>query len=134
MAPANETRGEISLQLDGVDFVLRPSFEALVAIEQDSGKGLIDLAREAEGGTLSLQTVAIIAMRCIQAWGAATKNEMAQGVNADKIARLIMSSDGGLMAAMLRIRILLTLAVTGGYTPSGERKAAGSPGTIPAAS
>ena len=39
-----------------------------------------------------------------------------------------------LMAAMLRIRIMLTLAVTGGYTPSGERKAAGSPGTIPAAS
>lgn len=135
---ANATRGEISLHLDGAEFILRPSFEAIVAIEADTGCGLVALARQAEDGSMSLQTAALIVMHLIRAQGKAAKDPALEGVNAQRIGQLIMSAEGGLMIVLLRLRLLLTMAVTGGFTPSGEVKAApvkamGDNGTTPTA-
>ena len=44
MSGANPHRGEVSLALVGRALTLRPSFAALVAIERDTGLGLMQLA------------------------------------------------------------------------------------------
>jgi hypothetical protein len=68
---ANEVRGELSLKLaDGVEYVLRPSHEAIVAFEAETGRGLFDLSRSADTGMLTSSEAAIIATHCIRAHGA----------------------------------------------------------------
>ena len=134
MATANETRGEISLQLDGVDYVLRPSFEAISAFEAETGSGLLALTGQAEEATMTLDTMASIVPHCIRAHGEAVGDQMLKSVNKSKIAALIMGSDGGMLGAIIRVRLLLVMAATGGFTASGEPKAAGSNGKTPVAS
>lgn len=121
---ANEERGELALVLDGQDMVLRPSHEAIRAFEAATGKGLLQLAREAMDGTLTLSETAQVACECIRAWGREEKNLGFAGSRADRIALLIMESDGGLFKAMATIAALLSLAATGGCTATGEVKPA----------
>lgn len=130
---ANATRGEVSLTLDGTEYVLRPSYEAISAIETETGCGLFQLAQDASAGTMRLSTAAIVAAHCIRAWGRSSNNAMASGVNPRKIGELILESNGGLLSALLALKLLLTFACTGGYTASGEVKAADVNGPTPAA-
>lgn len=120
----NPERGEFALILEDERFVLRPSFEAIVAFEQETGKGLLDLTRSAIGGTATLSEIAIIATHCIRAWGRENDLTSAAGVNAQRVGRLIMESEQGLTGATVMIGTLLALAVNGGLTAAGEVKAA----------
>lgn len=52
-ASANPHRGEVGLLLDGVAHVLRPTFAALVAAEEELGP-LFTLVERASGGELKL--------------------------------------------------------------------------------
>lgn len=126
MRPANEERGEIALTLDGAQFVLRPTFEAISAFELATGKGLLQLAQESLRGSLYLSEVAQIATECIRAWGRATGQKSAQGVNAARVAELILEAEGGFVDAVKTISAMLSLASTGGYTAQGEVKATGT--------
>lgn len=119
---ANEKRGEIELELAGVSFVLRPSFEAIQAFETQTGKSLIELAQAAGEGTMSLANAAIVATECIKAWGKATDNMTARAVNVRRIGELIFESPGGLMVTLKKLEILLFMAATGGVTSAGELK------------
>lgn len=130
---ANATRGEVSLILDGTEYVLRPSYEAISAFESDTGHGLLALTSQAEEATMTLDTMAAIVTRCIQAQGRAIGDQMMQGVKATKIAALIMESETGLLGTIIRLRLLLVMAATGGFTASGEPKAAGANGKTLAA-
>ena len=130
---ANATRGEVSLTLDGAEFVLRPSYEAISAFEADTGCGLLALTQQAEEATMTLDTIAAIVTRCIQAQGRAISDQMMQGVKAPKIAALIMESETGLLGVLMRLRLMLVMAATGGYTATGEPKAAGANGKTLAA-
>lgn len=121
-AAANEDRGELSLILDGGPMIMRPTYEALTEIEQTLDRGLVELARDALAGKLKLAETAQIATACIRAWGRDTGEKGAAGANATRIARLIMDGDGGLHTAQRTISALLSLAVTGGYTSTGELK------------
>lgn len=60
---ANPVRGEASLRLGGADVVLRPSFGALVAAEQETGP-LFDLVERAAGGRLGLADIAALFWHC----------------------------------------------------------------------
>lgn len=123
--PANATRGESALTLDGQRFVLRPSFAALNAIEAKTGRSLVELALMAGQGRMSIGAMATIATECIRAWGTANpgdEGKVAASVNEDRIAECIFEADGGVMVAMKTIEIVLMLGVTGGLTASGERK------------
>lgn len=60
---ANPVRGEASLQLGGAEMVLRPSFAALVAAEQETGP-LFDLVERAAGGRLGLADIAALFWHC----------------------------------------------------------------------
>jgi hypothetical protein len=121
---ANQERGEFALELDGASFTLRPSYEAILAFEADTGKGLMDLTRAALGGVMSLTELAIVATQCIRAWGKEHNDTGASGVNAVRIGGLIMESNGGISHAMTVIGSMLALATTGGINAKGEVKAA----------
>jgi|TARA_R110002124_G_scaffold272013_1_gene441002 hypothetical protein len=54
--PANRLRGEAELFIDGKRLVLRPSFAALVAAEEELGS-LFDLVERAAGGRLLLSEI-----------------------------------------------------------------------------
>jgi hypothetical protein len=42
---SNEARGEFEIELEGVKYGMRPSYDAIVAFEEGTGgKGLLDLA------------------------------------------------------------------------------------------
>lgn len=120
---ANATRGEVSLELEGVEYVLRPSYEAISAFETQTNRSLIDLARAAGDGELKLSESAIIVTECIKAHGRATDDKALAAFNAARVGELILQADGGLLIAMKRLELLLFMAATGGYTGSGEVKA-----------
>ena len=59
MSQPNPHRGEASLQVGGETLVLRPSFSALVAAEQELGP-LFGLVERASEGKLALQEIAAL--------------------------------------------------------------------------
>ena len=62
---ANPHRGETSLVLQGVEHVLRPTFNALVAAEEELGS-LFTLAERASGGELKLSELATLFWHCLR--------------------------------------------------------------------
>ncbi|BEU99031.1 gene transfer agent family protein [Novosphingobium olei] len=64
-AVANPHRGELSLVLQGVEHVLRPTFSALVAAEQELGS-LFHLVERASGGELKLAELATLFWHCLR--------------------------------------------------------------------
>ena len=59
MTSANPHRGEASLAVGGETLVLRPSFSALVAAEQELGP-LFALVERASAGKLGVQDIAVL--------------------------------------------------------------------------
>lgn len=57
--PANSLRGEAELVIEGERIVLRPTFAALVAAEEELGS-LFDLVERAAGGRLLLSEIVIL--------------------------------------------------------------------------
>jgi hypothetical protein len=117
---ANEVRGEVDLILDHTRFVLRPSYEAVLAVEKETGKGLIALATAATDGALGLSDAALITAEFIRAWGRSVEDPVARAVDTGKIGELI--HEYGLMRVTLRLAMVLTLAATGGCKNDGSPK------------
>lgn len=65
-ATANPERGEAALVLGGVPYVLRPSFEALVAAEAEIGP-LFELVERAAAGRLGIAEIAGLFWHCLKA-------------------------------------------------------------------
>jgi hypothetical protein len=125
---ANPERGEAAIELDGVEYVLRPTYEAIQAVEDILGKGIVKLGREALDGALTSRETAVIATEFIKAWGRETENTGAAHANPDKIGRLLYAmKEGGTANALAIVAAVLTMAATGGFTPEGELKATPSP-------
>lgn len=119
--PANEVRGELSITLDDAEFVLRPSYEAILEFEDATGKALTNLAFQAASAKLSIREMSIIVASCIRAWGRAVGNTSAAGVNERRIGELII--EAGAFDVRERITELLTRAATGGVNAQGETTA-----------
>lgn len=127
---ANPERGEAAIELDGVEYVLRPSYEAIQTIEDALGKGVVKLGREALDGALTSRETAVIATEFIRAWGRETSNTGAAHANPDKIGRLLYTMEsGGTTNALAIVAAVLVMAATGGFTPEGELKATPNPTT-----
>ena len=71
---ANPVRGEAALRVAGEPLVLRPSFAALVAAEQELGP-LFDLVERAAAGKLSLGEMAALFWHCRHDAGPALTRE-----------------------------------------------------------
>lgn len=129
-SPANQYRGEVDLVLNETRFVLRPSHQAMVAVEEQTGKSCLALAVEAADCKMTLRDATIITTLCIQAWGASTDDEagrVARAVDQERIGELI--HEYGLMKVVLRLEIVLLNAVTGGCKKDGSPKEGEAPPT-----
>lgn len=115
-------RGEASLILAGTVMGLRPSFEALDAIEKTLGRGLVDLAGAAIRKELRMSETGQIACELIRAFGRDAEDAGASKSTAPRVTELIMSSEGGLLSAMQTIGGILAVAVNGGYDTEGNLK------------
>jgi hypothetical protein len=67
MTTPNLHRGEVAIELAGRSYVLRPTFEALSAIETDPGAGLAELARRIVAGDWRLVDFTAIALHGLRA-------------------------------------------------------------------
>jgi hypothetical protein len=136
MSEAN-TRGEVTIDLDA-RYAMRPSFEAIEAIEEQTGKSVLALLVASERGNLLSKEVYVIVCEFIKAWAkeriASGENtpetRNAAGSNVGRIGDLVYKS--GLLNAQLRLRIVLGAAVTGGTIPTGEDEATATETETPA--
>ena len=95
MSGANPWRGEASLTIAGKPHVLRPSFAALVAAEEELGP-LFALVERAGAGQLRLSELAALFWHCLSPRGELTRDAVGDAV-------LAM----GLAAASAPLRVLL---------------------------
>ncbi len=76
---ANALRGEASLLVGGAEHLLRPSFTALVAAEDELGP-LFALVERAAAGQLRLAEMAALFWHCLADRGALTREAVGQAV------------------------------------------------------
>lgn len=124
-APAAvDTRGRIQVNLGGADYALRPSWQAIEAIEHQLGRSLIELSGQAVNGSLKIGDQAVIVTEMMKAEGRAEASAGPSylGAKPERIAELIYEASAPAITA--RLAVLLIGAVTGGYTAAGELKPA----------
>jgi hypothetical protein len=117
---ANVIRGEVDIDLAGMTFTLRPSYEAVVACEEQVGLSLTEMAVEADKGSLHINQLAIIVVELVRAWGKETGSKPAQGLSTKKVGALIFTN--GVMTVSPRVAIVLSQAAAGGVDASGKEK------------
>lgn len=115
-AAANEVMGEDELRLGKRTYVLRPSYDAVKAIETRTGATLLQLYNDGNRGAIPLERLGVIAAELINAHPEQLKGGR---VDADRIAQLIYRQ--GLPGVTARLTLLMLDAATGGRDLSGER-------------
>ncbi|WP_298470319.1 gene transfer agent family protein [uncultured Erythrobacter sp.] len=98
---ANPLRGELAFRVGGQDFVLRPSFEALVAAEQELGS-LFALVERASEGSLTLFEITALLWHCMASTARPPRDEVGEAV-----------LTGGLVAATKPVRGILAQVLQG---------------------
>ena len=79
MMQANSSRGEAALSIAGQDRVLRPTFAALVAAEEELGP-LFALVERAGGGQLRLAELAALFWHCLAERETLTREAVGEAV------------------------------------------------------
>lgn len=100
--PANAARGEATLSVAGATLTLRPSFEALVAAEEELGS-LFKLVERAADGELKLGEIAALFWHCLaDRPEACTRERLGQAL-----------AEAGLARATPVLRVLLSQILQG---------------------
>ena len=102
----NPLRGEAAIVIDGCERVLRPTFAALVAAEEELGS-LFALVERAGEGRLRLAELAALFWHCLAERGGVTREQVGEAVAAL-----------GLAAASKPLRVLLQQILQGASTGS----------------
>lgn len=123
---ANEERGEFDIELGGVTYAMRPSWEAVEAFERAIGHASQRLYALAAAGDLQLSDSATIVTECIRAWGKSTGDRAVQAFRVEKVKPLL--HEAGTLIVNKRLSLMLFLSITGGLDSKGERKASASSG------
>jgi hypothetical protein len=100
MSPANPHRGEAALPVAGAHRLLRPSFTALVAAEEELGP-LFALVERAGSGQLRLAEMAALFWHCLDRHA----NEDNRGLTREEVGEAVMQQ--GLAACAKPLRALL---------------------------
>ncbi len=99
---ANPARGEATVRAGGTELVLRPSFAALVAAEQELGPLFALVERAAEGG-LALGELVALFWHCLK--------DPPAGLTRDAFGEAVAA--GGLANATPALRVLLGQILSG---------------------
>ncbi|MFL6863909.1 MAG: gene transfer agent family protein [Allosphingosinicella sp.] len=103
MSGANPARGEAALRVGGETLALRPSFEALVAAEEELGP-LLPLVERAAAGGLKLAEIASLFWHCVR--------DRPEGLTRERIGAAL--AEQGLARAAPLLKGLLTQILQGG--------------------
>lgn len=101
-APANPTRGEASVRVGGEAVVLRPSFAALVAAEEELGP-LFALVERAAAGELRLAELVALFWHCLR--------DTPEGLDRARFGEAL--AEAGLAALTPVLRVLLKQILQG---------------------
>lgn len=133
--PEVDVRGQITIPLDGQEYVLRPSHEAICEIERLTGKNHEHLAQDAIQQNLTYREMGIVCCEMMKAHGKANPNDPLRssyaGAKPEKLEKLIF--EAGKPKIGVRLAVVLTAALSGGYTASGEARAVEETEATPAA-
>lgn len=94
--PANALRGEAAIAIGGRDYLLRPTFAALVAAEEELGS-LFALVERAGEGRLRLAELAALFWYCLVDPAAVTREHVGEAV-----AEMGLSASARPLRALLR--------------------------------
>jgi hypothetical protein len=124
--PQVDERGQLLVKLDGQQYVLRPSLEAILAVERHCHpRRLYDLAQEASRAALPLEDMGYMVAQFMQAHGKAYPQDPHahdyQGAKPERCTELIY--EAGAPSVCARLYILLLGAISGGYDAKGEVRA-----------
>jgi hypothetical protein len=129
--PEVDLLGQLSVSLGGTHYTLRPSRQAISNIEQQLGKSLTQLTVQSGSLTLPVSDLGVCVAELMRAY--AVFDDAAgpdyKGAKPDRCADLIFES--GPVDVSRRLAVIFTGALSGGYTASGEAKAAGTTTTEP---
>lgn len=123
-----DVQGQMLVPLGGAEYLLRPAYTAIRAIETKLRRTVLVLSGEAMHGELSTDDLAVIVSEMMLAEGRHNKDAGAayKGAKAERIAELIYEE--GAPRILARVAIVLLGAATGGYTAKGEvRPVKGNP-------
>jgi hypothetical protein len=84
---ANPHRGETSILLEGIEYVLRPTFSALVAAEEELGP-LFTFVERATGGELKLGEIVALFWHCLHERDDQSREDFAEAVTKAGLAAL----------------------------------------------
>jgi hypothetical protein len=122
-----DTRGQLVVTLDA-PYVLRPSVEAIMEAERETGLSLYDLASLAANSRMRLDQMGIVTAAFMRAHGKANPDDPMKttylAAKAEKLSALIF--EAGVPRIMGGLTVLLAGAINGAYTSSGEAKAPGN--------
>jgi len=104
-----KTRGEMSIQIDGKDYTMVPSFQAIDGIDS-CGKGIIELAMRASDGTLLSSEIVNVIHQGILASG--------EKIDRDTIGKAMM--DAGVANYYSIALDFLKVAMQGTTPPKNE--------------
>ncbi len=120
-----DDRGEVTITLEGVEYHLRPSHQAIKAIEAEL-RPLVELANAARSSSLTIEEAGFITAEMMKAYGRSHPDDpnvsSYTGANATRLEELIFEE--GLAKVQIRLAVLLLAAMTGGVTALGELKTA----------
>ncbi len=105
---ANALRGETAIMVGGTPCLLRPSFSALVAAEEELGP-LFALVERAGAGQLRLAELAALFWHCLAEPGELSRAQLGEGIAAV-----------GLASASKPLRVLLAQILQGDAAPPPE--------------
>lgn len=131
--PKLDLLGQLSVELGGAECMLRPSRLAISNIERQLGKALPQLAVQAGSMALSVEEMGIAVAEMMRAYARADPGAGPSHAHAkpEKCADLIF--EAGPIDVVRRLAVIFTGAMAGGYTASGEVKAAGMMKATPTA-
>jgi hypothetical protein len=123
--PKVDLLGQLSVDL-GVEYLLRPSRQAISNIERQTGLSLPQLAIQCGSLALSVENLGICVAEMMQAYAGfdPTANADYRGAKANNCADLVY--ENGPVDVSRRLAVIFTGALAGGYTASGEPKAVGT--------
>jgi hypothetical protein len=98
----NAARGEAAIVVAGEALVLRPSFEALVAVEEELGPLFALVERAAEGG-LRVSEMAVLFWHCVK--------ERPEGLTRERMGAAVV--EGGLAKTTPVLKVLLSQILQG---------------------
>ena len=107
MSAANPARGEAALAVGGESIRLRPSFEALVAAEEELGP-LFALVERAAGGRLRIAEIAALFWHCAEG--------RPEGLTREAVGAAVV--ERGLAGVTPALKMLLGQILQGGSTGS----------------